>query len=428
MTECKKAGFVMGFLWANLAFIGNGFAQIISEPFKVLELSVPCKAGSVPNLFRHSDGSVWLSWVEYPDDTTDVLKFASLKDNQWQEEGEIARGSNWFVNWADFPSFSIFPGGSEKYLAAHWLQKSADGTFDYDVRISLKKPHQSLWTPSVVLHRDGIHAEHGFVSLLPEKQGTLRAFWLDGRWTKMAQETINKHQEGHDGHHGTMTLYTASIDTLGNISGETMLDSRVCDCCQTAAAMVDDGPVVVYRDRSEREIRDISIVRFENGNWTEPVSVYPDEWMIAGCPVNGPAIASQGNKLAIAWFTGKNQKGAVKVILSHDGGKSFGKPIMIDAQNPVGRVDIQWLNEKQFVVSWVGKKGESANISLQILNSKGKKGIYQHLMDTNPERLSGFPILVPYEGGLILSTTEVNKKDVSAPFTRVNTYLLSSTR
>ena len=422
MTECSKIRFLILFVWANLYASGIGFAQIISRPFKVEEISVPCQKGAVPNLFKHSDGIVWLSWVEYQDDTTDILKYASLKDNQWREEGEISRGNNWFVNWADFPSFSIFPSQSKNYYLAHWLQKSASGTFDYDIRISIKKPNQSSWSPSFILHQDRIPAEHGFVSLLPENTGKIRAFWLDGRLTKGSESTVNNHDGGHGGHHGSMTLHTALVDTFGMVSEETMLDSRICDCCQTASTMVENGPVVIYRDRSEREIRDISIIRFENGGWSEPTSIYNDEWMIAGCPVNGPAMSAHKNKLAIAWFTGKNKKGEVKVIFSEDGGRTFGKPVVIDNNGPVGRVDIHWLNEKQVAISWISNQNKSAKISLQIIHSNGKKGILQHIKDTSPERLSGFPILVPYDNGFILSTTEVN----SDKSTRVKTYRLSS--
>lgn len=421
MTECSKLRFLILFIWANLYASGVGFAQIVSRPFKVEEISVPCQKGGVPNLFKHSDGSVWLSWVDYQDDTTDVLKYASLKDNQWREEGEISRGNNWFVNWADFPSFTLFPNQDKNYFLAHWLQKSASGTFEYDVRISVKKPGQSDWSTSIVLHQDGIPAEHGFVSLLPEKTGKIRAFWLDGRLTKVPETTSNNHSEDHGGHHGNMTLHTALVDTFGIVSDESLLDSRICDCCQTASAMVENGPVVIYRDRSEREIRDISIIRYENGAWSEPSNIYRDEWMIAGCPVNGPAMSAHKNKLAIAWFTGKNKKGEVKVIFSENGGWTFGKPIVIDVDNPLGRVDIHWLNEKQVAVSWISNKAKSTKISLQVLESNGKKGIFQHITDTSPERLSGFPIFVPYEGGLILSTTEVN----SDKSTQIKTYRLS---
>ena len=62
---------------------------------------------------------------------------------------------------------------------------------------------------------------------------------------------------------------------------------------------------------------------------------------IAGCPVNGPALAARDGRIAAAWFTmGRNQRPRVLLAVSHDGGESFGKPEAIDSGSPMGRVDL----------------------------------------------------------------------------------------
>ena len=68
--------------------------------------------------------------------------------------------------------------------------------------------------------------------------------------------------------------------------------------------MTAEGPVVVYRDRSEaeKEIRDISIVRLKGKKWSAPRPVFQDGWRLNGCPVNGPAVAAAGRRVAVAWF------------------------------------------------------------------------------------------------------------------------------
>ena len=102
---------------------------------------------------------------------------------------------------------------------------------------------------------------------------------------------------------------------------EAVLDTRVCDCCQTSAAMTAEGPVVVYRDRSEGELRDISIARLRNGEWSEPRTVFRDGWEISGCPVNGPVDRRRsGRRLAVAWFTAANDMSRVKLAFSDDAG------------------------------------------------------------------------------------------------------------
>ena len=88
---------------------------------------------------------------------------------------------------------------------------------------------------------------------------------------------------------------------------------------------------MVYRDRSENEIRDIYYTRRVNGSWMPPQTVFADNWEIAGCPVNGPAVAAEGNSVAVAWFSSPGESGPqVKVSFSGDNGKRFNKPIRID--------------------------------------------------------------------------------------------------
>ena len=110
MTECSKIRFLILFVWANLYLSLIGFAQTYTKPFIVEELPSPGKMGAVPNLFKDHDGRVWLSWVEFLDDSTDVLKYSLLEDDKWSTGNSISQGTNWFVNWADFPSFTRFPG------------------------------------------------------------------------------------------------------------------------------------------------------------------------------------------------------------------------------------------------------------------------------------------------------------------------------
>jgi len=160
----------------------------VFDAFSRKGISTPCKKGGEPNLFVSENGKTYLSWVEYLNDTTDALVFSKLENGEWSAPKTIASGSDWFVNWADFPSL-VSAGKDGQYLAAHWLQKRAEGTYDYDVRIAQSQDGGQTWNPSFVPHRDSIAAEHGFVSMLPISSDKIFATWLDGRNTK---------GEGHD--------------------------------------------------------------------------------------------------------------------------------------------------------------------------------------------------------------------------------------
>ena len=378
------------------------------------EISTPCQEGGEPNLFVAENGAVYLSWVEYLNDTTDALVFSKLENEKWSTPKTIATGSDWFVNWADFPSLVAYEDEG-KTLAAHWLQKRAEGTYDYDVHIAQSKDGGDTWSSSFIPHRDSIAAEHGFVSMLPTSDNKIFATWLDGRNTKGEGHEEDSH--GH-GHHGAMTLRTAVFDENGKLSEEAELDNRICDCCQTSAAMTDDGVIVAYRDRSEKEIRDISIVRKVNGKWTTPKPVFNDNWLIAGCPVNGPALAANGKNVAIAWFTMSEEKPQVKVAFSDDSGANFSEPIRIDEGNPLGRVDIVMVSENETMVSWLEQKEESAAIQLAQVNKEGIVGESFTVAESKSSRQSGFPRMVKNKNQIIFAWTNV------AEITNVNSVVV----
>lgn len=379
--------------------------------FSLNPIPVPTKESGEANLFTSPDGAVYLSWVEYLNDTTDALLFSKMENGQWAKPIEIAQGSNWFVNWADFPSVAV----NGNWMAAHWLQKSAGGTYDYDVRISQSINDGKTWQPSFIPHRDSMAAEHGFVTMMPISDDRMFAVWLDGRNTKSEIEGSKK---GHGHDHGAMTLRTAEFDRNGNLYEEAELDNRICDCCQTDAVLTANGPIVVYRDRSEHEMRDISIVRKVEGEWTSPHLIHADNWEISGCPVNGPAVAAIGNQVAVAWFTSANKKGKVKVVFSDDGGAIFSAPIPIDDGQPLGRVDVEWMEEDVAAITWLESVGDTAEIKLATVFPKNNSVKKQTLLQTSPARSSGFPILTKDEKGLMLAWTEVDS------ITKIETCLL----
>ncbi len=366
---------------------------------QVRELPTPAGAGSgQPNLAAAPDGRVYLSWIERLAEGRFSLRFAVKEGDGWSAPRVIAEGANWFVNWADFPSLIVLPDGS---LAAHWLVKSAPGTFDYDVAIARSFDGGKTWGKPFMPHRDGVKAEHGFVTLLAAKDGSLAAIWLDGREMKPAQSGSS-----HEGHgRGNMTLRYVKIKGDGAFTDEAVLDAKVCECCQTSAAMTTDGPVAVYRDRSDSEMRDISIVRLRNGQWTPPQTVFADNWQINGCPVNGPSITAAGRRVAVAWFTAVNDKPRVKLAFSNDAGASFDQPAIIDDGNPAGRVETLMLDDGSVMVCWLEKLANGGEVRVRRIWPKGKRNVSVTVAPSGTARSNGFPQMVRQGKTIIFAWT-----------------------
>jgi len=349
---------------------------------EVRELPSPAAAGSLaPSLFVAADGRVFLSWIDRLDAGRHALRFAVKEGDGWSTPLQIAEGSGWFVNWADFPSMIALPDGS---LAAHWLVKSGSGTYAYDVHVARSADGGKTWSEPLVPHRDGTQTEHGFVSLFAAPDNLLEAVWLDGRETRPGAD---EHEHGS----GAMTLRYATIGPDGTLSKEAMLDARVCDCCQTSAARTTEGPVVVYRDRTDQEMRDVSIVRLRDGRWTEPRPVASDNWEMHGCPVNGPAVAAAGNRVAVAWFTAANDVPHVKLAFSTDAGASFGKPVFIDDGNPLGRLEVVLLDDGSAIVSWLESTPEGSSLRVRRVGAGGQRDASVTVLPPGTAISNGFP-------------------------------------
>ncbi len=366
--------------------------------YEVKEFASPAgDSCAEPYLFTDKNGKVYLSWIEKKNKQSSLI-FSSLSDNEWAVPVTIATGNNWFVNWADYP---MLAADGNNNLVAHYLEKSDTAKFTYDVKYVTSADNGKIWAAAKVLHDDGNLAEHGFVSIIPYGEKYFVS-WLDGRNTATEEPGM------HEGHHGQMSIRGAILTKDGVKETEWELDSRVCDCCQTTVAITTNGPVVVYRDRSEDEIRDMSIVRLVDGKWTAPKTIFPDEWKINGCPVNGPRADAIGNNLAIAWFSMKDSKGQVKVIFSKDGGAGFGVPVQIDEGNPIGRVDLLMLDEKSAIVSWM----EGSDIKAIRVNADGTTGKPIMVAASSDARSSGFPQMTRAGKKLIFAWTDNKSKSI----------------
>lgn len=351
-----------------------------------------------PYLFTDKNGVVYLSWIA-KDSQQSTLKYSTLKEGNWSKPVTIASGDNWFVNWADYP---LIASNGTNHLLSHFLEKSDKGTYTYDVKLTASSDQGASWSQPVVLHDDGKKAEHGFVSMVPYGENYFIS-WLDGR--NAAIESSDGH---HGGHHGQMTIRGAIVDKTGKKLHEWELDNRVCDCCQTSATITSNGPAVVYRDRSDNEIRNISIVRLVNDQWTTPKPVFADNWKIEGCPVNGPRVDAQGNHLAVAWFTSSNNQGQVNVVFSTDGGVNFTTPIRIDEGKGIGRVDVILLDEKSAMVSWM----EGSVIKAGKVYQDGKKEPSITVATSSESRSSGFPQMAKSEDNIIFAWSDNSEKTI----------------
>ncbi len=368
--------------------------------------TLPAAPGAAqPDLVTAPDGRLLLSWLDTQPGRRTRLQYAEFSPaGQWQGPKTIAIGASFVVNWADTPHILATPDGA---LWVQWLQKSAEAGASYDVLLSTSRNDGMNWSEPLRPHTDGTVSEHGFVSMWPQGNDRLGIAWLDGRNMVAAAGDA---QTGHDGHGaGAMTLRSAVFDGSLRTDGEVELDASVCDCCQTDAALTAKGPLLVYRDRTEDEIRDIHVTRFDGKAWSPSKPVFADQWKMPACPVNGPSVAARGDEVVVAWYTGAGDQPTVKLVRSTDAGDSFSAPLVLEQGDTVqGRVDVAldagnawvlWLREDDAGQSlWLARYAPDLSKQIEKVEVARLQG---------RGRGTGFPQLALREGKAYLVWTDV---------------------
>jgi hypothetical protein len=368
-------------------------AALVAAPApSVTELKTPAAAGSEgPNLTVGADGRVYLNWLEPVSPKGYALRYSVRGPQGWSAPKTIAQGTNWFVSPADFPSLSIMSDGT---LAANWLVATGGPTSEaYDINVALSKDGGSTWGKPIVPHRDSKKRQHGFLSWVPTADGKLAMIWLDGRNMPSEEE-------------GNMALMYTTIGANGALGPELQIDNRACECCKTALTTTAEGLIAVFRDRSDKEIRDISIARYANGRWSRPEDLSKDGWEIDGCPINGPAVSSNGKNVAVAWFTAPDDKPQVNLLMSADSGKTFGKKIRVDGGNPAGRTEVLSLASGDAIVSWIERTGQGPRLHARRFDAKGVATAPIDVSQAGGVRSGAFPKMVVSGKDIILAWTD----------------------
>ncbi|MEP0547973.1 MAG: sialidase family protein [Rhodothermales bacterium] len=373
-------------------------APAADEVFR--DVATPARPGSsVPGLFRIGN-RVAMSWVEEADGHA-ALRFAVREGESWSAPQTVAEGDDWFVNWADRPG--VVSLGDSALAAYYLVEHGGDNPYAYDIRLVRSADAGRTWSAPITPHHDGTPTEHGFVGAVPQLDGSLLVAWLDGRG-------YHPVQQAHDGHDHAptdeMSLRTATLGPDGQLTDEAQLDHRTCDCCPTAAVAVPGGALVAYRDRSADEIRDIAVVRREGDAWSAPALVHADGWQIDGCPVNGPALDAAGERVALAWFTAADGAARARLAFSDDAGKSWGEPVTVSDEHPVGRVEVVALGDGGALVSWIEQIGDAAELRVRAVAEDGTLGVPITVAGIAAERASGMPRMIRDGEWVLLAWTE----------------------
>ena len=352
----------------------------------------PAQGTSSQPQLTASDRGIVLSWLEQKDDLA-TLKFSDLTSDAWSPATTIASDKKWFISDADVPTVMRMSDGTLVAATYPLIDYQLEA---YDLRVSYSRDEGKTWSRPIAPHHDKTKTQHGFASLFEMPDKSLGVVWLDGR-----DMELSKAKEG-----GAMDVYFASFDSSWKQTAESSINARVCECCQTSAALTADGPIVAFRDRTADDIRDIHVTRIDQGKWTDAVSVHDDKWKIDACPVNGPAVAARGKDVAVAWFTALDDNGKAYAAFSHDSGRTWGAPIRLDDSAALGHVDIELLDDGSAVATWVEFVNERSQFRARKVQSSGERSKPVVIAGAGDARVSGYPRLAKRGTDLVFAWTE----------------------
>jgi hypothetical protein len=340
-------------------------------------ISSPIPAGSLlPQMVSLGSGRSVVSWLEPRADKGYRFRASVRLDGRWGTPVTLDDSTSIAMFSDDLPGVAPLPGGS---LMAYWERRNGSTADPYATEIQLARSEDlgQTWTPMPSPHRDGTLGQHSFIAAFTQAD-RLGLVWLDAQKQRFMP---GQGPDGKDKRHGAIGLRYASFAPDGRqLDDAVFIDPVTCECCPTAAAVTSRGPVVAYRDRFwpdmppeevphlKDSVRDIHVMRLEQGVWTKPIRVHADNWTINLCPANGPAIDAINEDVVVAWWTAADSNPRVSAAFSSDAGDTFSPPVVVSGKPAAGQVTVVmvdngraaivgWLEEGKAWARWVGRNG-----------------------------------------------------------------------
>ncbi len=331
-------------------------AAVFGQTLTSENMTNPAAAGSIqPNWSATPDGRAVLSWIEPAKAGGFALRYALHGPSGWSEARTVVSGRHFFRHPAESPEVMAL---SDKLWMAHWVEMPMEGSEAEFVYVS-SSADGVRWSAPVMVNKDKKPVEHGLASMAPSGNGEASLFWLET-------------PEGED---GPGYLMHSVVNAAGQVTKEERLQSDVCNCCPTAVTRTAKGLLLAYRDRTKDDIRDISVMRFENGRWSPAKNVHADNWHINACPTNAAAVSARGDRVALSWYTGATDPPRVQVVFSSDGGATFNKQVEVSTGHAYGYTSVALAEDGTAFVSWLQQaNGGAARVMARAVPAGGGAG------------------------------------------------------
>jgi hypothetical protein len=350
-----------------------------SNTLKPVRVSAENTDAAEPTVAMAQDGTAYVAWVEHRENREADVMLAHL-DNEAKMKVEPVRvnpQAGMATAWrGDPPTVAVAP---DETIYVGWTARSVGEGRGNDLYLSASRDGGRSFEPPVKVNDDGKQVAHGMHSLAVSADGRVYVAWLDER-------NVAKSSPGNQG--GAMqkmehmennreVFITFSTDGGRSFSKNQRIAKDACPCCKTALITAERGRVFAsWRQVLPGDFRHIAVAASEDGGRTfqAPVIVHDDRWMIAACPVSGPALSvSDGGALRVVWYTeGERNMPGLYWAESRDDGRTFSESRSV-AKGQARGIPLLLANGKggAFVI-WESSEGNSSRVMEVPLDNYGQ--------------------------------------------------------
>ncbi len=304
------------------------------------QISTPGVDAAEPVTAAASDGSFYVAWVNHDAKQADVM-IARFNDKGEMQGSPVRvnRQAGVATAWrGDQPSLAVASDGSVYVL---WTARvESAGGHGTDLYLSTSNDRGQSFASEVKVNDDNVPGAHGMHSLAVTKDGRIYAGWLDER--NVTKPEPSTKAEGHHMETNRDLFVAYSTDGGRTFSANRKVASEACPCCKTSLAVAPDGTLYAgWRQVLPGNFRHIAVASSKDGgtNFSSPVIVSDDRWMLQGCPVSGPSLSvdQSSGSLKVLWYAaGENGAPGLYVSESRDNAHSFSPRQLISQEEVRG--------------------------------------------------------------------------------------------
>jgi hypothetical protein len=358
---------------------------------KPIRVSAGGTDAAEPSLASAPDGTIYIAWVEHRENKEADVMLAPLDDAGQLKSSPVRVNPNvgQATAWrGDALTVAVAPDGA---IHVGWTARLPSQKHANELYLSTSRDGGRTFEPPVKVNDDGQAVEHGMHSLAVGADNRIYVAWLDERNVVKpppAPAQPGNGQQKMEHMEANREVFIAfSVDGGRSFSRNTRIGKEACPCCKMALATGRDNRVYAsWRQVLPGEFRHIAFAVSEDGGKTfsSPMIVSDDRWMIASCPVSGPALsAGTDGAVRVVWYTeGERGTPGLYWAESRDNGKTFSESRPLAKGEARGNPLVLANGKGGTVIVWESNENGSSRVFSASLASNG---VFVSLLTTSGE-------------------------------------------